>query len=91
MGLTFQQRAPHGIPRWWTGLLLTTCSVSPLAIVTTNPNRRACCWRPGRRLAGFPWKTQSRAHPGLSPQPRGGFRHCHRPELPFRLSSRNCM
>ena len=54
LGLAFQQRAPHGIPRQWTGLLLTTCSVSPLVIVTTNPSRCACWWRPGRRLAGFP-------------------------------------
>ena len=54
LGLTFQQRAPHGITRRWTSLLLTTCSVSPLAIVTTNPSRCACWWRPGRRLAGFP-------------------------------------
>lgn len=54
LGLAFQQHAPHGIPRRWTGLLLTTCSVSPLAIVTTNPSRYACWWRPGRRLAGFP-------------------------------------
>lgn len=45
---------PDGIPRRWTGLLLTTCSVSPLAIVTTDASRHVCCRRPGCQPAGLP-------------------------------------
>lgn len=83
MGLTFHLRAPHGIQRWWTGLLVTTCSVSPLAIVTTNPNRRACCWRPGRRLAGVSLEDPEQSSPRAVPSAQG--------EVPSLSQTKSCL
>ena len=73
---------PHGIPRRWASLPLTTCSVSPLAIIRTGvlaAGGRAA----GRR--GFPEKPRAELSQGWPPAQGRGFSHGRRPELPFCL------